>query len=82
MAEVIGTPRNVQERRTTVSATIDVETGLTDFIYKKTLVDVDTNEVVSSVTVRETQPTGDASDWLNKTITASASVEQHSPNAD
>ena len=68
---VVGTPISVQEHRETLSATVDVESGMTDFIIKRTLVNADSGEVVSVQKIRETSPTGDAVKAINEAVTKS-----------
>ena len=72
---VVGTPISVQEHRETLSATVDVESGTTDFIIKRTLVS-DSGEVVSSQTIRETSPTGDVAQEIAEAVSKSADVKQ------
>ena len=78
---VVGTPISVQEHRETLSATVDVESGMTDFIIKRTLVDADNGEVVSSQTIRETSPTGEVASAINEAVAKSADVKQPEPEA-
>jgi hypothetical protein len=78
---VVGTPISVQEHRETFSATVDVESGMTDFIIKRTLVDADNGEVVSSQTIRETSPTGEVVSAINEAVAKSADVKQPEPEA-
>ena len=78
---VVGTPISVQEHRETLSATVDVESGMTDFIIKRTLVDADNGEVVSSQTIRETSPTGEVVSAINEAVAKSADVKQPEPEA-
>ena len=78
---VVGTPISVQEHRETLSATVDVEAGMTDFIIKRTLVDADNGEVVSSQTIRETSPTGEVVSAINEAVAKSADVKQPEPEA-
>ena len=70
--KVVGTPISVQEHRETLSATIDIETGMTDFIVKKTLVNADnSDEVICVQKVRETSPTGDVVKAINEAVAKS-----------
>jgi hypothetical protein len=78
---VVGTPFSVQEQSETLSATVDVESGMTEFIIKKTLVDADTGEVVSSQTDREISRTGAVVSQINEAVAKSADVEQPEPEA-
>ena len=55
--KVVGSPISVQETRETLSATVDIESGMTDFVIKRTLVDADTGEIVVVQKIRETAPT-------------------------
>ena len=68
---VVGTPISVQEHRETLSATVDAESGMTDFIIKRTLVDADNGEVVSSQTIRETALTGEVVSAINEAVAKS-----------
>lgn len=77
----VGTTISVQEHRETLSATVDVESGMTDFIIKRTLVDADNGEVVSSQTIRETSPTGEVASAINEAVAKSADVKQPEPEA-
>ena len=79
--KLVGTPFSVQEHRETLSATVDVESGMTDFIIKRTLVDADNGEVVSSQTIRETSPTGEVASAINEAVAKSADVKQPEPEA-
>ena len=56
---VVGTPISVQEHRETLSATVDAESGMTDFIIQRTLTDADSKEVICVQKIRETSPTGE-----------------------
>lgn len=73
---VVGTPISVQEHRETLSATVDVESGTTDFIIKKTLVDADSGETIVVQKIRETSPTGDVVKAINEAVAKSADVKQ------
>jgi hypothetical protein len=68
---VVGTPISVQEHRETLSATVNAESGMTDFIIKRTLVDADNGEVVSSQTIRETAPTSEVVSAINEAVAKS-----------
>lgn len=68
---VVGTPISVQEHRETLSATVDVESGTTDFIVKQTLVNSDTEEVIVVQKIRETSPTGDVVKAINEAVAKS-----------
>ena len=67
----VGAPISVQEHRETLSATVDVESGTTDFIVKRTLVDADSGEVIVVQKIRETSPTGDVVKAINEAVTKS-----------
>ena len=67
---VVGTPISVQEHRETLSATVDVGSGMTDFIIKRLLIS-DSGEVVSSQTIRETSPTGDVASKIQEAVAKS-----------
>ncbi len=68
----VGAPISVQEHRETLSATVDVESGMTDFIIKRTLVDADSGEVVSVQKIRETAPTQERLEELEAAVEAAA----------
>ena len=72
---VVGTPISVQEHRETLSATVDVETGMTDFIIKRTLVDADSGEVVAVQKIRETAPTGEVATAIAEAVAKSSDVK-------
>lgn len=72
---VVGTPISVQEHKETLSATVNIETGMTDLILKRTLVDADNGEVVSSQTIRETAPTGEVVSAINEAVAKSKENE-------
>ena len=56
-----GIPEDISE--------IDVESGMTDFIIKKTLVNAETEEVVSVQKIRETAPTGEVASKIDEAVT-------------
>ena len=68
---VVGTPISVQEHRETLSATVDVESGMTDFIIQRTLTDADSKEVICVQKIRETSPTGDVVKAINEAVAKS-----------
>ena len=68
---VIGTPISVQEHRETLSATVDVESGMTDFIIKRTLTDADSKEVICVQKISETSPTGGVVKAINEAVAKS-----------
>ena len=68
---VVGAPISVQEHKETVSATVDVESGTTDFIIKRTLVDADSDEVIVVQKIRETSPTGEVAAAINEAVAKS-----------
>ena len=76
---VVGTPISVQEHRETLSATVDVESGSTDFIIKRTLTDADSGEVIVVQKIRETAPTGEVSKAIAEAVAKSADVKQPEP---
>ena len=66
---VVGTPISVQEHRETLSATVDVQSGMTDFIIKRTLVNADnSDEVICVQKIRETSPTGEVAAAINEAV--------------
>ena len=67
----LGQPISVQEHRETLSATVDIESGTTDFLIKRTLIDVGSGEIVSSQTIRETSPTGEVAQEIAETVALS-----------
>ena len=78
---VVGSPISVQETRETLSVTVDVESGMTDFILKRTLVDSDTGEVVVVQKIRETTPTAEVTSVIAEAVTKSSEVKQPEPEA-
>ena len=69
---VVGAPISVQEHKETLSATVDVESGMTDFIIKRTLVDADnSDEVICVQKIRETAPTGEVAAAINEAVAKS-----------
>ena len=68
---VVGTPISVQEHRETLSATVDVESGTTDFIIKRTLVDADNGDVIVVQKIRETAPTGEVTKAITEAVAKS-----------
>ena len=69
---VVGKPISVQEHRETLSATVDVESGMTDFIIKRTLVDADSGEVICVQKIRDTAPTQERLKELEAAVEAAA----------
>lgn len=61
MAErVVGSPISVQEHRETLSATVDIASGTTEFVIKRTLVNADnSDDVICVQKIRETSPTAE-----------------------
>ena len=70
--KVVGTPISVQETRETLSVTVDVESGMTDFIIKKTLTDTDSGEVVVVQKIRETTPTSEVKKAIDDAVVKSS----------
>ena len=70
--KVVGTPISVQETRETLSVTVDVESGMTDFIIKRTLTDADSGEVVVVQKIRETTPTSEVQKAIDDAVVKSA----------
>ena len=68
---VVGQPISVQEHRETLSATVDVESGTTDFIIQRTLTDADSKEVICVQKIRETSPTGDVVNAISEAVAKS-----------
>ena len=68
---VVGTPISVQEHRETLSATVDVESGMTDFIVKRTLVDADSGAVIVTQKIRETAPTDEVASKIQEAVAKS-----------
>ena len=82
MAErVVGTPISVQETRETISATVDIESGMTDFIIKRTLTDADTGDVVIIQNMRETAPTSEVKEAIDDTVVKSSKKAETQPVA-
>ena len=71
MAKAFGSPITVQEHREVLSANIDVETGMTDLIIKRTLV-AENGDVVSVSTIRDTAPTQERLTELEAAVEAAA----------
>ena len=71
----VGTPISVQEHRETLSATVNVESGTTDFIIKRTLINAETEEIVSVQKIRETAPTGEVASKIDEAVTKSKENE-------
>ena len=61
---VVGSPISVQETRVTISATVNVENGTTDFIEDVTLTDTESGEVKSKQRIRTVADTVDVGDWI------------------
>ena len=61
---VVGAPISVQETRVTISATVNVENGTTDFIEDVTLTDTESGEVKSKQRIRTVADTADVSAWI------------------
>ena len=74
-SKVVGSPISVQEHRETLSANIDVTSGHTDFIIKRTLVNSETEEVVSVQTIRETAPTSEVATKIQEAVAKSKENE-------
>ena len=79
--KVVGTPLSVQEHRETISATINVETGMTDFLIKQTLINSETGEVIVSQRIREFAPTDEVRGNITEAVAKSADVKQPEPEA-
>ena len=73
---VVGSPISVQETRVTISATVNVETGTTDFIEDVTLTDTESGEVKSKQRTRTVADTVDVGDWIADATSKSAAVTQ------
>lgn len=71
MAKEFGNPITVQEHREVLSVTVDVETGMTDFIVKRTLV-AENGEVFSVSKIRDTAPTQERLKELEAAVEAAA----------
>lgn len=67
----VGAPISVQEHRETLSATVDVESGMTDFIIKQTLVNTETGAVMVAQKIRETAPTSEVKDAVAEAVAKS-----------
>ena len=67
----VGAPISVQEHRETLSATVDVESGTTDFIIRQTIVNSDTEEVIVVQKIRETAPTGEVKEAITEAVAKS-----------
>jgi hypothetical protein len=62
---VVGAPISVQETRITISATVNVENGTTDFIEDVTLTDTESGEVKSKQRIRTVADTVDVQAWIS-----------------
>ena len=62
---VVGSPISVQETRVTISATVNVENGTTDFIEDVTLTDTESGEVKSKQRIRTVADTVDVQAWIS-----------------
>ena len=62
---VVGAPISVQETRVTISATVNVENGTTDFIEDVTLTDTESGEVKSKQRIRTVADTVDVQAWIS-----------------
>ena len=67
-----GSPVTVREHRETLSATVNIESGMTDLIIKRTLIDEDSGAIVSSQTIRDSAPTQDRLKELEAAVEAAA----------
>ena len=76
---VVGAPISVQETRVTISATVNVENGTTDFIEDVTLTDTESGEVKSKQRIRTVADTVDVQAWIadatSKSIEATQDAE-------
>lgn len=72
---IVGSPISVQEHRETLSATVNVESGTTDFIIKRTLVNAETEEVVSEQKLRESAPTSEVATKIQEAVAKSKENE-------
>lgn len=73
---VVGAPISVQETRVTISATVNVENGTTDFIEDVTLTDTESGEVKSKQRIRTVADTVDVGAWIADAIAKSIEVPQ------
>ena len=73
---VVGAPISVQETRVTISATVNVENGTTDFIEDVTLTDTESGDVKSKQRLRTTAKTVDVGAWIADATSKSAAVTQ------
>ena len=71
MAKAFGSPITVQEHREVLSATVDVESGMTDLIIRRTLV-AENGDVVSVSKIRDTAPTQERLTELEAAVEAAA----------
>ena len=74
---VVGAPISVQETRVTISATVNVENGTTDFVEDVTLTSTEEPyQVVSKQRLRTTAKTADVGAWIADATSKSAAVTQ------
>ena len=71
MAKAFGSPITVQEHREVLSAMVDVESGMTDLIIRRTLV-AENGDVVSVSKIRDTAPTQERLTELEAAVEAAA----------
>ena len=62
---VVGSPISVQETRVTISATVNVENGTTEFLEDVTLTDTESGEVKSKQRIRTVADTVDVQAWIS-----------------
>ena len=67
-------PFLVQETRETVSATVNVETGMTEFVEKIILTAVDTGLVKSETVEFNSLPTAEVGQWIADATSKSAEI--------
>lgn len=74
---VVGAPMSVQETRVTISATVNVHNGKTDFVEDVTLTSTEEPyQIVSKQRIRTTADTVDVQSWIADATSKSAAVTQ------
>jgi hypothetical protein len=74
---VVGSPISVQETRVTISATVNVENGTTDFVEDVTITATEEPyQILSKQRIRTVADTVDVGDWIADATSKSAAVTQ------
>ena len=74
---VVGAPISVQETRVTISATVNVENGTTDFLEDVTLTSTEEPyQIVSRQRIRTVADTADVQTWISDATAKSIEATQ------